>query len=185
MSTDDDLQTPEELAVLYGPASAYEGAEIWLKAIYEAGDFRLAWRSMAPAYRLCRAQAWLYNNRNHPTFRTVDLDSVAQTFIVDEPHHGEWVHFAESELRLFQSSLSNFSLTRYGAGSRPRPIDLNHTLLIFMDVDGEPTLITQSTLIEGVHLVIMELTESGWQVAQFGSDRLPMPGWPPNLYPEV
>ena len=44
----------------------------WLGSI-GSGDFETAWMLMDPSLRLCRAQAWLWNNR-----RTSDVESLNQ-----------------------------------------------------------------------------------------------------------
>lgn len=185
MDEDERLeQTAEELAAVYGPGSPADAATEFVFAVLE-DRFAEAWRYMAPGYRLCRAQAWLWNNRLHPDFAGADLDAQAATLAEEHSPHRFWDEFAASEARGFADALADFLPRGYGAASRPRPLGPDLELVIYAPTDGAPFVrLDAPTLLEDPYLAVMLRTPEGWRLAQWGSDRLPLPGWPPDLYPQ-
>ncbi len=64
----------------------------------------------------------------------------------------------------------------------PRPIGLDLELVLMIPTDGEVMQFEGPTLVDNALPFVMRLEIDGWRVAALG-DRLPMPGWPPDLYP--
>lgn len=178
-------QTPEELAAIYGPDSPHTVAGDFLLALLDDRDFLGAWQRMTPEFRLCRAQAWVWNNRTHPDFAGTDLDAEAASLAEPDSAHDLWHEFAQIELGIFENANPDFVAKGYGAASRPRPIGPDLEIVIFAPTHGEILRIDGPTLLADAITVLMEHRDDGWLVAQIGSDRAPVPGWPPNLYPDA
>jgi hypothetical protein len=73
-------------AHLEGPVAA---VFVWVEAL-TAGDWRALMALSADTFRLVRAQAWLWNNRNHPGIAGEDLDPLASGLVVDDPRGELW-----------------------------------------------------------------------------------------------
>ena len=192
-------QSPEELTAQYGSGSAARAATDWLHFLLVDTDFPSAWAGMSPALRLARAQAWLWNNRDHPLHQGYDLDEVAARLADAEPRHELWPVFAKMELAGFQRAwpLPPGGYGSLGVASRPRPLGVDLELIFVLDLEetrragagdiGD----TGATLVKGTPggvpvetfaSLVMRLEGTTWLVySHNGPERLPQPGWPPSL----
>lgn len=156
----------------------------------DQSDFLKAWHMMSPNLRLCRSQAWLWNNRSHP-FVEGHLEALAD-WLVDYPAgqshptiHAQtlWGEFEAIELRTFDEAWQDSYARQLGAASHPRPIGPNLELVLMIPTDGRVIQFDTPTLVTDSLPFVMEFVD-GWHVAAFG-DRLPVSGWPPDLAPTV
>lgn len=172
------MPTAEELDSHYGSTGPVEAARQWLTLVLAEADYEGAWTLTDPVLRLARAQAWIYNNHRHEDVASEDRDGLAVALAQSPSTHPLWISFAQTELQQMNRAWAAYSLDRLGAWSRPRPMDLDHEVVIFSPSDVS-NLVTEPTLAQGIALV-MHFTEGGWLVAALG-DRLPVPGWPPQF----
>lgn len=176
----DPPQSDYELAAHFGPDGPVMPARDFLEAITLEGNYLKAWQLCDDNYRLCRAQAWVYNNREHPLFEGVDLGSLVDDLAAMQPTSAWWDSFADIELAGFREAWSQHDATTIGAASRPRPIGLDLELVVFIDTGGEVTVFDGDTLVADALTYTMRREPAGWRVAAVG-DRLPEPGWPPTI----
>jgi hypothetical protein len=178
MSEHEPWQTREELHAHFGPGGPVAAIRHFLRLIHEAQDFPAAWRMMDDNLRLCRAQAWLWDNRNSPDVAVFDLANAADAIAKIDSRHPLWGEFPATELRQLLG-VPDMTIANLGAASRPRPIDVDLELVIVMRTGGEPLMFDSETLLTDALPYLMRSTDAGWVVAAYG-DRLPEPGWPPK-----
>lgn len=172
-----DHQTPDEmLAHLEGPVAAVWA---WLAALTE-DDWARAWRLSDDTFRLVRAQAWLWNNRDDPRVAGQDLDELAAALARPNPSHDLWPAFAELEVRAHREAWDRWNLHNMGAGTHPRPVGLDYEVVVLLEAE-EPILFTETTLVPDALLFLVHLVDNRWLVANAGSDRHLVPGWPPEI----
>lgn len=182
MPDEDDFyeQSAEELAAHYGPGGPVAAAFQWLELVLVAGDFRAAWERMDANLRLCRAQAWLWNNRTHPLFAPLDpLEQIAP-LLVDGGPPALWDDFAAVELEQLQAAWMSKYERELGAASRPRPIGVDLEIVVLIPTDGTVTRFETTTLVDDALEFIVRNVEGRWLIAAYG-DQLPEPGWPPSI----
>lgn len=122
-----DLQTLEEIRAHFeGPVAAVFA---WVKAL-TAGEWRAAWRLSDDIFRLVRAQAWLWNNRNSPGIAGEDLDQLAAGLAIEDPEGELWTDFARLELAQFRSAWADWDLANMAAASRSRPVGLDYEVVL-------------------------------------------------------
>lgn len=192
MSDEDELQfqTREELEAHYGPAGPVVAGRAFIEAITADGEraigdlgaFRDAWALLDDNHRLCRAQAWLWNNREAADIAGHDLEELAAALMPTDTSHPLWHAFAFTELNQILEVWGDYDLDKLGAVSRPRPIGPDLEIVIFLEND-EPMVMTEMTLVQPFAVFIMRSTSDGWRVAAY-QDRLPIPGWPPDFSPD-
>lgn len=177
-------QTPEELEAYYAPGGAPDTCFQFLDAIFVRGSYDLAWSMMDENQRLCRAQAWLWNNRSFPDIAP-HLDGLA-AWLLDGPHPGEeiWTSFSAIELQGIVDAWGDKYARGLGAASRPRPIGVDLELVVLAPTDGESFQVSGPTLLSDALVWTVRHTCDGCRIAAW-HDRLPVPGWPPDLYPDV
>lgn len=163
-----------------GPVKAVYG---WLDCVI-ADDFAEAWQRMDDNLRLCRAQAWIWNNRTHPYFAAHDLD-VDAGVLAQVPSTGPiWDDFAATELEQLLETWDDF-LAAYqrghvGAASASRAIGPDLEVVILQNTGGNVVVYDDPTLIADAFVFTVRLIESDWKVAAY-TDYVPTPGWPPEL----
>lgn len=160
-----------------GPVAAVYA---FLDAILTEGNYGKAWRVADPNWRLCRAQAWLWANRDHPLVASFDRDDAARSLAADDSTHELWGHFAATELEQFTEAWADPDVTKYGAASASRPV-ADGEIVFLTDVSGSPSglLVTAPTLLKGVPFLVRQIDDV-WVIANVAGDSLPEPGWPPD-----
>ncbi len=162
---------------------AWNLAHIWFTSV-RSGDFEHVWSLSEHNWRLCRAQAWIWNNR---TLLGLDDLRAAQQMALAlsevDSLHPLWPEFARSERNQFLEWFAGAPTEEWGVASRRRPVGPGYELLIFMPRGNRPQgyLFTQPTVIPG-WAVLTHLTTDGWRVAAFGAEAAPQPGWPPTWW---
>lgn len=171
-----DHQTREEIEAHFaGPVSA---AHTFLDLL-KAGQFEQAWPLADPEWRLGRAQAWLWNNRAHPMMASLDLDEEARGAATLRGDIDWWPSFVESEAPRWAEAFKHFSSETWGAASRPRPVEVDYELVIFVETGGHVLHFTEETPVVGMP-VLVHVIDARWLVAAVDSPRY-QPGWPPTF----
>ncbi len=175
-------QSPEELAAHFGPEGPVVAAREFLEAIFTRRDYRAAWARMDDNHRLCRAQAWLWNNRERlGTSAARHIEEVALLFAQDPPEQEMlWQAFTVTELNQLLDSWGSYDPVNLSAASRQRPRGPDLELVLFMDTKGESIMVDRETLVHAQIMLLMRSTPAGWLVAGF-TDLPPVPGWPPEF----
>ena len=146
--------------------------------------------SLAPGYswastlRLCRTQAWLWNNRTHPDIAALDLEEEAERIAAVPSGSSLWSDFAITELdQLNETWPHRFKAMeegRLGAGSATRVIGPDLEVVLLMEATGEVEVFDQPTLVPDTFPFAVRMTDYGWRVAAY-ADFIPEPGWPPEF----
>lgn len=154
----------------------------FLAAAIEQRSYQRCWELMDENLRLCRAQAWLWNNRSHPLVGS-DLDGLAAGFV--SGRGGDlWEPFAEIELDQMAQQWAEGYARNLGAASHPRPIGVDLELVVMMPTDGEVLMFNEATLVRDPIVFVVRAVEGSCAVAAYG-DFVPVPGWPPRFEPPV
>lgn len=152
----------------------------WLHSVIVQRDYLAAWQRCTFEFRLARAQAWIYNNATWPDIAERQRDELAAELVAAETLDLMWAAFARTELDQMHEAWSSYAAGGWGAATRPRPIDLDHEVVLLLDTAGEEVVFEQETLLTDAKVFTVRSTLGGWQMAAFG-DRLPVPGWPPTF----
>jgi len=171
-------QNPDALANHFaGPVAVVTD---FVSAILDDADYGRAWQLVDANWRLCRAQAWLWNNRSHPLVSPFDRASVARALSEIRPTHELWPSFAATELEQFAEIWSDPDLRTYGAASATRKVpDGEIVLLVDLSEHPDGAMAHAPTPVFGVSFLVH--TEDGaWRIANLVGDHLPEPGWPPE-----
>lgn len=156
------------------------------------GNFADAWLIADPNWRLCRAQAWIFNNLVQLNLLD-DLerrDQLAE-HIANGPHtHDEtWRAFAQIEAEGFRATVGDFDDDRWGWSQRRRIVGPSHEVILASPLPpdapdgfmvGNPTLLEESIQV----LVSSHQLERGvmYLVAGVNQQAAPVPGWPPTWW---
>lgn len=160
-----------------GPVAAVNN---FVCGILDYTDYRRAWRLADANWRLCRAQAWLWSNRGHPTVTSFGRDAAARALSEIESTHELWTSFAESELQQFTEIWSDPDLRTYGAASATRRVhDGEIVLLIDLSEYPEGAIAHTPTQVFGVPFLVHRIDDT-WYIANLVGEKLPEPGWPPD-----
>lgn len=132
--------------------------------------------------RLCRAQAWLWNNWTFPEIGG-RLDELADRF-VRGPWPGDdlWDAFAQIELAQLAEAWGEAYARDLGAASYPRPIGVDLEVVLMVPTDGNVMTFDQPTLVSSALPFVVRHVDGVWWLAGYG-DFVPVPGWPPQLEP--
>lgn len=176
---------PEEAVRMgshYGPGGPVEAVFAWLELVKD-GDFAIAWSRMDANLRLCRAQAWLWNNRNDTDVAAVDMEVEAERMAAVPSTSSLWSSFAITELdQLHQTWPHRFkALTegRLGAGSATRVLGPDLEIVLLVEGDGQPEVFDKPTMVDAMVFTV-RITGDGWKLAAY-TDFIPLPGWPPQF----
>ena len=171
-------QDPITLAAHYaGPVAAVLD---FIDAILNGSDYERAWQLATANWRLCRTQAWIWNNRDHPLIADFDRASAAHGLAEDPSTHELWEHFAETELAQFTEAWSSPDLRTYGAASATRRVT-DGEIVLLVDLSEHPNgaIVQAPTPVSGVPFLVRNV-DGEWLIANVAGDHLPEPGWPPN-----
>lgn len=184
--TTDFTPDPEEAARIlshFGSEGPVEAVYAWLELIM-AGDYAGAWALMDDNLRLCRAQAWLWNNRSLPGIVPAELDKEAARLAAVPSDSPLWSDFAVIELdqlnETWQLRFSAMEEGRVGAGSATRVLGPDLEVVLLLEGSGEVEVFDEPTLVRDAFVFAARMTDGGWRIAAYG-DFIPQPGWPPEL----
>lgn len=176
--------SPEDqrVSMHYGEEGPVAIAYEWLEVIADH-DYATAWDLMDKNLRLCRSQAWLWNNRD--TLGDEDLDSRASLLVQPGSESPLWEQFAHTELGQLHGTWAHhfaaMSAGTLGAASATRIVGPNLEVVVLVDLDStQPVVYDKPTLITDALVFLVRHTLRGWRVAGY-EDRPPDPGWPPQF----
>jgi len=152
----------------------------WFDAVVEGSDYVAAWGLSDDEYRLTRAQAWLWNNRGAPDVGGTDLDEQAASLARVPSRSPLWPEFADMELEMYQEVWAMWRRAQIEAASEPVPDDPDYEVVVFTDADPAAGGVTEADDVPALPFLV-HLVDGQWRVAQAGSDRRAVPGWPPVL----
>jgi hypothetical protein len=155
-------------------------AREWVRIACHERDFVGSLRITDPMLSLAGAQDWLWRNGSHPNVVRFDRDEAARALADGDEKHPLWRPFVDTQFqRMDQVWSDGLNFDEYGVGSRPRPIAPDYELVVFIHNEGKVIRFDKPTPVLA-HQFLMHRTDAGWLVAGF-SDRIPTPGWPPQL----
>lgn len=176
--SDDVLDNPN---TRIGSAAA-DAAAAWYSAISE-GRFSDAWARSERNWRLCRAQAWIWNHRSQLGLTDQSqMQNLAGELSAVACSHTVSQHFMASERAQFLEATSGTPPGRWGLASSRRCVGPGYEVFIFIALTEDYAYgmeILGPSLVPGSHTVLMHLIEGGWQMAAFDAVAPPQPGWPP------
>lgn len=188
-----DEQSPDPAEVVrmqshYGPTGPVAVVYEWLGHI-KGGEYATAWSLMDDQLRLCRAQAWLWNNRHTPDIALHNLDAAAESLAASPSQSLLWPSFASTELNqlheTWERHFTSLDAETLGAASHTRVIGPDLELVVLVDLGKTaPVTFDKPTLLPDAFLFTVRMTGKRWRIAAYG-DKLPTPGWPPVFGPPL
>ncbi len=174
----------QQMTAHYGEGGPVAAAFLWLAAVTD-GDFAKAWSLMDDNLRLCRAQAWLWNNRIALRFDQPRLDAAAKELARGNLEHPLWSDFARIEVEQLRETWERFIAAhrrgRLGAASHNRVVGIDLEQVVLADLGDEDQLVfNEPTAIDGL-VLLMRHVDSAWRVAGYFGQEPPESGWPPRL----
>lgn len=143
-------------------------------------DWDEAWLLTDEVLRLAQVQAWLWPQRHDPALAGEDLDELAAAVCDEGPAHPFWDDFAEIALETYHQTWREFDLARWTVADLTHFVGPDLEVVVFTreppaEIGGiDPSLVMARPF-------LMRFTGAGWLVAHAGSNRLPVPGWPPEF----
>lgn len=173
-----------EQAVKLG-VSPFDSAHQWLEAAVDS-DYEELWDLSDTSWQLCRAQAWVWNNR-HPKF--LDLDESACVQLADELAQGPgvssyWGDFARIEAEQFQEAYQGVEPGEWGVGSQRRVVAPGYEVvnLIPLGQYRKGLLITRPLWVRNGLRFLYRWNGEKWVLASHTADAPPTPGLPPSWW---
>lgn len=153
-------------------------ARRWITAVMHDGAWDDAWALTDAPFRLAQVQAWLWPQRGEPDLVSESLDDVATSMCQEGPAHPLWEDFAEVALETYRHTWQEFDLSRWGIAA-VRPAAPGYEVVVYSR-EEEAIIPTDETLYVA-RPFLMHLTDGRWLVAHAGSNKAPVPGWPPQF----
>jgi hypothetical protein len=183
-------QSPEEIAAQIVDGGPVATLEAWLLGVRELRQWPIPLGLMTDELRLACAQDYLLNleGAGHASDR-----SAAQALA--NAQHPEWPAFCQWLQEAIDVLFEGWP-ELVAVGSRPRPVDLDHELVLLVpyeDVDGPATTVPGVGEVKVVHdpdpssvrlgFLMRRAHEApgGWLVAGWNGEQRPQPGWPPSF----
>jgi hypothetical protein len=162
-----------------GAPRSGQAARRWVNAVMEKGDWAAAWPLTDPVFRLAQVQAWLWPQRGEPDLVSESLDDVATSMCEEGPAHPFWEDFAEVVLETYRHTWREFDLRRWGITGTPIPAGPDYEVVVFSR-EEEVIIPTDETLYVA-RPFLMHFSGGRWLVTHAGSNKAPVPGWPPEF----
>ena len=188
----DDQQTPEEAEAQAGDGSVGQFVMLWVSAILDSGAWALAMATSTPELRLARAQAWVMNAQRTGQADGFDRDALAASLAAVDESHALWSDYAAAEVQGFREVWGDVG-NHLAVGSRPRPLDPDHELVLVVDYRTVPNdeqahgehvakVVDSPTEVAAFPFVVRHYEGGRFLIASHnGPDNMPAPGWPPQL----
>lgn len=163
-------------------SNASIAASKWYSAV-ASGNFTAAWAMSEENWRMCRAQAWIWNNKTLLNLTDLrEMQNLAEELSKVQSEHPLWPTFIDIERNQFQESTASAPPDRWGIATRRRCVGPGYELFLFLPLSDEyrhGLEVRAPTLISGSQSVLMHFTGNDWLLAAFGAEAAPLPGWPP------
>lgn len=141
-------------------------------------DMRATWRLTHPTLRRCWSQAWLMPLLEQGRVGGYDPDAVAEAFAEDEVDHELWTCFVRTQV-MHTASLA-IDQDSWGLKANPEFVAPDVMLVRLLSIPDAGAVGLDAT-VTSVPLLMQYDVEPGWRLLNFGSDQIPVPGWPPHL----
>ncbi len=165
-----------------GAASSGRVARRWINAVMQEADWATAWLLSDAPFRLAQVQAWLWPQRGEPELVSESLDDVAASLCEEGPAHPLWEEFAAVALETYHRTWQEFDLSRWAVAARSRPMGPGYEVVVYTREEG--AIVPDGESLYVARPFLMHRTAGRWLVAHAGSNKLPVPGWPPE-FPEA
>ncbi|WP_238015993.1 hypothetical protein KZZ52_00450 [Dactylosporangium sp. AC04546] len=180
LAQDPDLPDMIDFVAPGGPGDT---AQRFLEAL-ATGRYETAWELADDDWRLCRAQAFLWNNRNHFGFDLQRLDELAAEICTGPSKSYAWRAFRSTEQRHYKEVFGDIKAREWGLASRRRRIAPAYELVIMMPLgehkDG--IIVHAPTVVDGAITFVLHETADGYRIASHVAEAPPRPGWPPSWW---
>jgi hypothetical protein len=134
-------------------------------------------------WRLCRIQAWLWNNRNLFGSEVDELQRLAASLNERNEPQETWDAFVQAEAGIFITAWSPMDPDKWGAASRRRRLARDFDLVLLAPI-GETGgyFVNTATALPEAMTFVMHNVDGAWLVANHGGSAPPSPGWPPSWW---
>lgn len=148
------------------------------------GDYESAWQAADDDWRLCRIQAWLWNNREHFGNEEAQWGRLAIAIGDATSTSAARRAFLESEREQYLNVWSGLDLDLYGVATHRRIVAPGYEVVLLVPLTGYPNgvIIQRETIIRGAITILMHWVDGRWRVAALDSEAAPRPGWPPSWW---
>ena len=169
----------EDLDGRYGDTGQIGVAYKFLRAMRE-GRFEDGLLLADESWRLCRVQAWLWNNRGVFGPDIAELNRLVKSLVEDHEPTEAWIGFVETETASFVKAWGQIDPDKWGAASRRRRLARDYDLVILAPI-GETGgyYVDTATALPHAMTFVMRNVNGTWLVANHMGSAPPQPGWPP------
>lgn len=173
------MDLPEETRRLAEPGGPVEAATRWRDHVL-AGDYVDAWNLSEDNWKLCRIQAWIYNNRTDLGLATLADLRACLNVMVSMSDHILWPQFFATERNQFLKAWS-IGQQEWGVSSRRRCMGPGYELIITTPLGGRTSgyVVHGPAALPHSMQLLMHQTDDGWLLAAYDAGAPPQPGWPP------
>lgn len=173
--------TQDEVQEFLGPGGPNEVAWRWVHAASE-GDHAALWRLMDDNLRLCRVQAWLWNNRDSISLSAGTRDDTAAQLVEGAPPD-LWAAFTQSEADQYRSSVDWLSGQELGISLRRRRVGPDYEIVILLPLGqhADGFVVREPSLARNSYPLLLHRVGGEFFVAS-ATSAPPMPGWPPTWW---
>jgi hypothetical protein len=149
------------------------------------GRYEDAWDLADDDWKLCRAQSWLWNNRDHYGDDVALLDLLALQITLGPNESEVWQNFAFVEEAQFKGAWREIAAQGLGVATHQRRIAPDYEIVLLTPL-GEyhesGFVVREPALIAGSMSLVIHTTSNGSKVASHVADAPPRPGWPPSWW---
>jgi hypothetical protein len=160
----------------------FDAAIEWIRCASEGDSYSLLYDRSTYEYRLCRAQDWVWNNREHPNVASEhDFNWLAQRLAEPDEACDLLTPFLEIESRTFRDTYGSVNADTLGVPSRRRVVAPGYERVILAPMADHPDgiLVLTPMLLGDSWQLLMEWTGDKWLLASDRSVAPPRPGLPP------
>lgn len=143
-----------------------------------------AWGLSERNWRLCRGQAWLWNNRDVLQERGYnDLEGLAEMLDDGPAEHPLWHEFQGSETMQFADALADLDVENLGVSTRRRVTGIDHELVVLLPLGPHKEGYACGDLLPSALAERLDSPLSyGVPLAGYGAMTPPTPGLPPSWW---
>lgn len=162
--------------------AALQAATEWFSSVVN-GEFNRAWELSEENWRLCRAQAWIWNNRGVLGLADeAEMEELAKALSKVYSDHPLWIRFIQSERDQLFEAVAGARNKSWGAATGRRCVGPGYELFLFFELRDDYRYgleVRGPTLVPGTYPCLMHLTSEGWRLAAYSVEAPPQPGFPP------
>lgn len=171
--------SPAERVRFLGHVKIVAAVEKFVASVCDQHDLTSTWPGVDPNLRLCMAQQWILANARSFEAQGYGRDEVAAILADERPDHPLWQHFERVQVRSISGIMPDPMVRKVGAATRLLAPDVE--LLFVHDHTGRDG----NYCLPGVQCPMLPMAMrwdgQSWLAASFGTESLPIPGWPPTF----